>query len=104
MSCFCTGGRRDSISSGSAAIPFEHRQALRRQDAGRRAKAKDTVGHISVGKKMSQLLSGKLCKQQNSKTAPSWLKFYLPYAYSQWVLLKKDVEVSLAFQLNPFAV
>lgn len=67
-------------------------------------KLKILLGTYLWEKKMSQLLSGTLCKQQKSKTDPSWLKFYLPYAYSQWILLKKDVEVSLAFQLNPFAV
>lgn len=51
MSCLCTGGRRDNISSSSAAIPFEHRQDLRSQDTGRRAKVKDSVGWVSAEEK-----------------------------------------------------
>lgn len=84
MSCFCTGGRRDSVSSSSAAIPSEHRRTLRRQDTGRRAKVKDSVGQLSVEKQKSQLLSGTFCKQQKFKTGVSCPKLSLPNAYLQW--------------------
>lgn len=80
VSCFCTGERRGSISSSNAAIPFEHKQALRAQ----RAKIEDSVGQVSVEKNKPQLLSGIFCKQQKFKTAPSCPNLFLPNAYSQW--------------------